>query len=492
MNPWEIDGSGLSKMYERKVADPIDVLTLLQERIESHDPEIGSFRNLNFDKAREEAETTQKKRSAEIATKRSVKPLYGVPIAVKEIIDVEGLETPFGSKLFSGRVPDHDAVIVRRLRQAGALIIGNTRSHEFAWGITTHNPQLGGTLNPWDHRRVPGGSSGGSAAAVASRFCPVALGTDTGGSIRIPANYCGVLALKPTFNAATMQGVLPLSYSLDHPGIFARSTVDLRAVWDVISDENPESENGSTPKDLAMTELRFGILPRLHHPAMDEDRERIFRQFCGWLKQLGGQQSELDLPKTNLMDWFVAIQSAEALHVHSCLLKTFPAEAETYGADVRRRLENARDIDAQTYIEARRSISKLARQVDLLFRSVDVIVLPTSAAGPSTVQDPDHTVVNGVRMPFRDVVLGYTVLQNLCGLPTCTVPAGFDENGIPVGIQVSGPKGSESLLLDVISLLEARTNELHEGPLGSIPPLRSGTSENASPDPSTPSTEAPS
>ena len=327
-------------------------------------------------------------------------PLAGKAFAVKELFDVAGTLTTAGTEVaFTQEPADHDAPAVARLRQAGARLVGRTRSHEFAWGITTRHPRLGGTVNPHDPARVAGGSSGGSAAAVAAGLVDFALGTDTGGSTRIPAAFCGVVGYKPAYGRIPLDGVVPLAPTLDHVGILARTVADAVLVADIAAGDDPVPLPDTPPDDL-----RIGVVG-----------------------------VDLELPTVDAVHQ--TIQRTEALAVHRAL-GTWPAQAHLYGDDVRARLEHAETVTAEEADAAYRRRHELIETETERLADYDAILLPTAPCGPSTVADPDHVVVDGRRVPLRDAVMPSTFYANVVGFPAFSVPTGTDADGMPVGLQL--------------------------------------------------------
>ena len=444
--------------YEGGDLSPREVCAALSARIEQLDSSIGAFTVLNLDQARREAEAC----TEELARGFRRGPLHGIPVAIKELFDVEGARTTFGSMLFRDRVAEGDAGAVRRLRRAGAIIMGLTRSHEFGWGITTQHAQLGGTHNPWDHRRVPGGSSGGSAAAVATGMVPLALASDTGGSVRIPAGYCGVAGLKPTYGRVSKAGAVPLAPSLDHPGFISRGVSDLAIAFLALAGYDLEdATTGTAPIpsfdhiNNSLSGLRVGLAPTLHHPSLRADHEMVFQSVVDALSRSGHDFKEVQIPAaTEIRPTFDIIQRAEVYHVHTHVLGTFPARADEYGTDVRSRLEMAAQVSLAQYLQAREMAARIRRQFEIAFAGVDVLLTPIAAGGPSSTAQPDVTEHLGAEIPFRDLVMDYTVSQNVTGFPSCAVRAGLDKDGIPVGVQVTAPSGREDLALRGARCLE--------------------------------------
>ena len=416
--------------------DPVDLLEQSLARIADVDGEVGAFVHVDPEAARSQAR----------AARGSQGRLAGVPLAVKDLMDVAGQRTRAGSQVEPGPAAEADAAMVARVRAAGAVLVGRTRTHEFAWGVTTQHEVLGGTANPHDPRRVPGGSSGGSAAAVAAAMVPVALGTDTACSIRLPAAWCGLVGHKPTHGLVPLDGVVPLAPSLDHGGALVRTVADARLLLEVLA--------GVALPTSPVRGLRLGVVAD-GAPAEDSVLAAVAAA-AGRASDAGMVVRRVRLPDlAPLPALYAAVQAAEALAWHVGTGR-WPAQAERYGPDVRGHLHRAERVDAAATAQAHTDRLQLRREMDALWDEVDVLLTPVAAGGPSTRDDPTRVVLDGVVVPVRDSVLPWSVPAPLCGLPACAVPAGLDPDGLPVGLQVIGPRGSDARVLDVAMALETR------------------------------------
>lgn len=452
MDIWQRSVTQLIDAYRRGEISPLEVVESSIQRIERLDPVIGAFREVFHERAVDEA----RQRSDELARGEWAGPLHGVPVAIKELFDVEGAIGCYGSTILADRIAPSDAAAVARWREAGAIVVGTTRSHEFGWGITTQNEGLGSTLNPWDTGRVPGGSSGGSAAALAVGMVPLALGSDTGGSIRIPACFCGIAGIKPTYGLAPKRGAVSLAPSLDHPGPLARAVPDLAIGLAAMAGYDPldPSTLAVPPPSASVTPslagVRIGVVADLHLRALRDDHQARFDAATEALSTAGASLIDLGFAGAEeIRSTFATIQMAETHHTHSSVMGIFPQRASEYGADVRGRLEMSADITLADYLSALESRRALRHRFARLFDVVDVVITPITAGGPSTTSEPDISSDGDGEAPFRDVVMDYTVPQDLFGLPVCAVPNGLDGDGLPLGIQLTGPALSENAVMDV-------------------------------------------
>jgi aspartyl-tRNA(Asn)/glutamyl-tRNA(Gln) amidotransferase subunit A len=346
---------------------------------------------------------------------------------VKDLFDTQGIRTTYGSAIFKDHVPQRDADAVRLIKDAGAVIVGKTLTHEFAWGITSTNPHYGPARNPHDPTRIPGGSSGGSGAALAAGMCALALGSDTGGSIRIPAAFCGVAGLKPTFGRVSTTGVWPLAPTLDHAGPMARTPEDVALLYDVLA---PHSEPAREIGTVA-------VCPDLHLRPLDPAIERAFDRTVKTFRHV---VETAFAGAEDIHPAFQVLQAAEAKHVHKEL---FARHVDDYGPDVRARLE--REVSLDDYLQAQRTRIEIISAFARIFERADVLITPIHATTPATIGDASED--------FRNRVLTYTVPQDMALLPAIAVPVGTDDEGLPIGIQLTGPAGSEQTLLEAAARL---------------------------------------
>ncbi len=464
----------LLEAYRTGRISPVEVIDATAERIERLNPVVHAFTTLCLDRARVEA------RAAEATYRRDGRggALLGVPFAAKDIFDSAGVRTTYGSAMFTANIPSVDAEAVRRARAAGAILVGKTATHEFAWGITSVNPAMGTPVNPWAPERVPGGSSGGSAVALATQLVPVALGTDTGGSIRIPSCFCGTCGLKPTFGRVSVAGAWPLAPTLDHAGPMARTPQDLGIVLSAIAGMDPADSAtlaaptptptptpapAPAPSDRAPDAggMSVGICPALHPVPLSDAIQAVFEAAIKTLESLGVRVVKLDLPGVeHIYEAFAVIQRGEALQVHRSA-GLFPSREDEYGDDVRERLRAATTVTLADYLSAAEERQAVKTRFAALFADVDVLMTPVSAGPP--VRIGERSVTRGGReMTFRELVMPYTVPQDVAGLPSCAVRAGFDELGIPTAVQFTAPWWHEAQALAAAAAFFDATAEIQQ------------------------------
>ncbi len=393
-------------------------------------------------------------------------PLHGIPYAAKDLFYTKGTATTVGSKIFQNFTPDYDAAVIERLRDAGAILLGKAGLHELAYGITSNNPHFGTIHNPWDLSRIPGGSSGGSTAALAAGMCAFSLGSDTGGSVRIPAAFCGVVGLKPTFGCISRHGVFPLGHTLDHVGHFAWTVRDAAIVLNAIAGHDPRDGSSavrafrpiSLPADVKLRGLPIGIPRNYYFERLQPEVENAVRAAVKTVEDLGAEIREIEIPE--IEDFTVIgrlILMPEATAVHRRLLQTRRADI---GADVLALLDEGQFILAADYLDAQRRRRQLIQTFQRIFEQVRAIVTPATPLtapkiGQSTIE------IGGCQ---EDVRLGSTRLVralNVAGVPALSVPCGFDAQGLPIGLQIFGRAFDEANMLLVGHAYEQAT-EWHQ------------------------------
>ena len=452
-----LSAAELRAAYRTRALSPVEVVDELAARIAELNGSLVAFTALCVDRAREEALAAERAFRAG----GDERPLLGVPFGVKDLFDTEGVRTAYGSPIFADQVPAVDATAVRRAREAGAILLGKTQTHEFAWGITSVNELTGTSRNPWAPDRISGGSSGGSAVALAAQLVPLALGSDTGGSIRVPAALCGTVGLKPTFGRVSAAGVMPLARSLDHPGPMARTPTDAALLLAAIAGVDAgDAATADVPLgDAAELErgvggLRVGLCEDLHLVPLTPEAARALDDTVAVLRGLGAEIVEVAMPEATVAHpTFVTTQRAEALHTH-VERGLYPVNAASYGEDVRARLEAATHLTVRDYLAAAAERQRLRAAFARVFADVDLLLTPV-AAGPAPL-------IAEVGEEFRDLVMPYTVPQDLTGLPACAVRAGFDTLGLPIGVQLTGPAWCELRVLGAAQALWAATPDVQD------------------------------
>jgi len=403
-------------------------------RIDERNPRLNAFILVMAETARQQAREADR----ELAAGRDRGPLHGVPISVKDLIDVAGTPTTAASRVREGHVARHDAAVIVALREAGAVLIGKTNLHEFAFGTTNEESAFGPAHNPHDPTRSPGGSSGGSAASVAAGMALATIGTDTGGSIRIPAAACGIVGLKPGYGEVSTEGVVPLSRRLDHVGPLARTVTDVSLLYRAIKD----GSKPGTPAPWPVSTLRLGV-PRDYFCDMLDDEVRVrFDESVDCLRAAGARVEDITLRHASLTSTvYLHLVLADAAAYHAPTLESMP---ERYTAPVRLRLEMGRYVLAQDYVRALEGRDVLRREVDSALAVHDILLLPTLPIPAPPIGVPS-LIVGGKSEPVRNLMLRQTQLFNLTGHPAIALPAGRTGTGLPCSVQLVGAE-TEQLL----------------------------------------------
>ncbi len=443
--------SEASQLVRNKNVSPVELTHECLSRIERLNPKLNAFITVTADSALAEARQAE----GEIQHDGWRGPLHGIPIALKDLVDTAGVRTTGGSGVFKDRVPTEDAEIVRRLKAAGAVFLGKLNLHEFAYGGSSASSYFGPVHNPWNLDYSPGGSSGGSAAAVAAQLCYSAIGSDTGGSIRQPAGYCGVVGLKPTYGRVSTSGVIPLSWSLDHLGPMARSATDAALMLQAIAGYDAQDTasvdvpvpNYAATIAVATSSLRLGIPRAYFYEALHPEIQAAMEAALAVLKKLTGTQRDIAPLATNgtyssVMDPYVTILRAEAYAYHKEYVSKSP---ELYQAQTLKRIQAGADVTASAYIQSRQQLEQVRRSVARVFETVDLLITPTVCvpsfaiadllADPNTLREKELLTLRNTR-PF-----------NMLGLPTVSIPCGFTRADLPIGMQITGPPGGEATVL---------------------------------------------
>ena len=436
----------------QRVADgdvsPVELTSACLERIAGIDAQVNAFITVTADAAVDEARAAERER----VRGEAAGPLAGVPIAVKDLFDTAGVRTTAGSSFFAERVPDRDAAVVQKLRDAGAVLLGKLNMHEWALGVTNDNPHYGACHNPWALDRITGGSSGGSAASLAAGMCFGALGSDTGGSIRIPASLCGIVGIKPTYGRVSLRGVVPLSWSLDHAGPMARRVSDVAVLLDVIAGPD-RADPGSvdvatddyrTRLDDGISGWRIGVIADEWLGDIESDVHALVRKATQVLASAGAQIEELaapELPDAARLNGLIT--TADAATFHRERMESAP---DDFGPDVLARLRRGAGYGATDYADARRQQTTLRHAFSSWFVEhggmFDAVVLPTTPRTAPRIAGLDAVAT-------APVLTRLTAPFNFTGLPAMSVPCGLTPEGLPVGLQIVGAPWAERRVLRV-------------------------------------------
>ncbi len=446
-DPIELSLLEASRLVRARSLSPVELTEAYLAAIARLQPRINAYITVTRDTALARARAME----AELADGQWRGPLHGMPIALKDNIDTAGILTTAAGAVFADRVPDESAEVAARLDAAGAVLLGKLNMHEYAYGGTSSITHYGPVHNPWDLARIPGGSSGGSAAAVAARMCAGALGTDTLASIRLPASYCGIVGFKPTHGLASIRGIVPVSESLDHVGPMTRTVGDAALLLgaiagfdplDPVSIDAPIPDYGSALFRRA-TEVRIGLPGERYFGALEPEVDAAIDEAIVVLRNITASVRQVRLPAPP--DFSVLLAEAYAYH------KPYLDNASTrrlYDPVTRERLLAAGSFSAADYYAARRELELARHAIDSVFDEVDLIVTPTAPGLPELIANAENPAqASGAEPSVRN-----TYPFNIYGIPTISVPCGFSRSGLPIGLQISGPRLGE---VDVLTLAHA-------------------------------------
>lgn len=465
MTPMSVDDlafasiAELAPLLRTRAVSPVEVADAVLARIEREDPRLNAFITVTGDTARAAARTAEQ----EIGKGHYRGPLHGIPFSLKDLYLTAGIPTTGGSKILADNVPTEDATVSRRLSEAGAVLVGKTNMHEFAYGSTTINPHYGTTRNPWDRERITSGSSGGSGAAVAAGLGQFSMGSETGWSIRRPAAFCGTVGLKPTYGRVSRHGMLPAAWSLDHAGPLSRSVDDAAIVLNALAGRDaldPASSDQPVPDFTTalgqpIRGLRVG-LPRHHFAGQCEPAvEAAFDRAMDVLRTLGATLVEVTLPRVKYAGIASSvIMSSEVGAAHARWIAERSAD---YGEDIRARIEGGLVLSAVDYSRAQRLRRWIAEEVAGALRQVGLLACPTTPqvatpieGGAAALNDPGPTIADG---PFN-----LLRLFALIGTPAISIPCGFAPDGLPVGLTLAGRAYDELTVLRAASAYERATD----------------------------------
>jgi aspartyl-tRNA(Asn)/glutamyl-tRNA(Gln) amidotransferase subunit A len=451
MNLHTLNISEAKNLIRHKKISPVELVEACLRQIDSEEARINAFITISAEAARDQAkkaDALQMKLSAE-----EMPPLLGIPFAAKDLYDTAGIRTTGGTSYRKDDIPTEDAEVIKRLKAAGMILLGKTNTHEIALGVTTVNPHYGATHNPHDTSRIAGVSSGGSAAALAAHMCPAALGTDTGGSIRIPASLCGVVGLKPTYGRVSLRGIMPLSWNLDHAGPMTRTVRDaglmLNAMAgydarDPVSADIPVKDYASLTR-ASLKGVRIGLAEEGYMDFAAPDNVLAVREAVSVFQSLGANVEGVNfawLTEAARANGVMTPADGAAYH-HERMSKT----PEVYGEDVLRRLRTGAAYTSTEYALARRTQTEAKRQMARFFESYDLLILPSTAVTAPHIEGPD--AVEQAKLLTR-----FTAPFNLTGLPALSLPCGEDSKGMPIGLQIVGAAWQEKRILEAGYLYE--------------------------------------
>lgn len=451
MQPYELSLTEAADAIRARQLSPVELADSVLERIARTEPHLHAYVTVTAERARRAAREAEH----DIAAGLHRGPLHGIPVGVKDLIDVAGVATTAGSRVRAGHRAQTDSTVAARLTRAGAVLLGKTHTHEFAYGLTT--PQ---THNAWDTGRVAGGSSGGSAVAVAAGMATFALGTDTGGSIRVPSALNGVVGLKPTYGLLPRHGVASLSWSLDHVGPITRTVEDAALVLTALAGHDPRDPASLTapaidyrpPADVEVKGLRIGVPRNYYFDHIDPEIEAAVRHAIDQLQALGARLVEVEIPMARYVQatqWGLMVPEATAYHAGT--LRTVP---ELYQADVRVLLEAGELMAAGDYLRAQRSRTLMRQEWARMFEDVDLIAAATVPATAVRAGQETITWADGAVEGVSDAYVRLSAPANITGIPSLSLPVGHDTAGLPIGMQLLGRPLEESVLLRVAHAYE--------------------------------------
>jgi aspartyl-tRNA(Asn)/glutamyl-tRNA(Gln) amidotransferase subunit A len=444
-----------ARLLRKMSLSPSDLIKVALARIERFNPTLNAFITVVAHHAHSEA-----RRAAKLLRRPGTKSLLcGIPLSIKDNFFTRGVRTTAGSLILTNFIPGEDSAVVQKLTRAGAIVLGKTNMHEFAYGITNENPHYGPARNPWDIDRITGGSSGGSAAALAMGIGYAATGTDTGGSIRIPAALCGVVGLKPTFGLVSVKGVVPLAKTLDHAGPMARSVTDICVILDAMAGDYPQEAIRPDPRKLRKNrprKFRIGWPKQYFFERIDSEVHDAIESAAKCFKSLGATIKQVSLPGLeHSVEPSTNIALAEATQYHESQ-GYFPAQASKYGDDVRHRLELGRKVLAADYLHALDVKREVTREFDAVFENVDAILAPTLPIAAPRIGEKE-VVIGGDKETVRSALVRLNRPANLTGHPAISIPCGFTRADLPIGLQLIGPHWSEARLLSIALAYEDAT-----------------------------------
>lgn len=467
MEPCELTMTDAARELRSKALSPVELTASVLKRVAAVDGELNAFTTVFADRAREQARSAED----EMVRGQFRGPLHGIPVAVKDLFNMAGVATTASSKVRAKHIAKDDSTCVKLLADAGAVMIGKTRLHEFAYGVITPDSR-----NPWDTQRTAGGSSGGSAAAVAAGECLMALGTDTGGSIRIPSSACGVVGLKPTYGRVSRYGVTSLSWSCDHAGALTRTVSDAAMALGVLA--GPDAKDPASTRqepaefarclDRGVEGLTLGVPTNYFFDDIDPEVEEATRAAIQVLESNGAILREVTIPCTAyLMAALFGIIVPEASAYHQQMLRE---SGDLYTPEVRMLLEAGELVSASQYLKAQRARTVIQHGVRDAFDGIDAMLAPTLPMTAVRLDEQLLTLPSGAQTTAMNAYVGHSAVGSLTGLPTLSVPCGFSAAGMPIGMQVMGRPYDEATVLRIGQNYETSTAWTQRRPaLGTSP-----------------------
>ena len=443
MSAWELSG-----LIRDGQVSPLDVVEACLARIEETEPTLNSFITLLPEQARAAARRAEQ----EIGRGNYRGPLHGIPVGLKDLFNTAGVRTTSGTRIYDTYAPAEDCTVAARFSQAGAILLGKLNMHPLAFGPTGENGDYGHMHNPWNPERITGGSSGGSGSAASAGQCHITMGSDTGGSVRIPAALCGIVGLKPTYGRVSRAGLTPLSWCLDHPGPMVRTVEDAALTMNVIAGHDPRdaaTANVPVPDYTAaltgdVRGLRIGVVKEYFETELDSGVADLVQRAIAELGELGAEIVEVSLPLYEYAQPISnAILSAEATAAHRDVLLS---DGDKLYPQVRDRLEEGLSISAAEYLRAQQARQVFCAQVDDLLREVDLLAGPVEPVTAPAILER-RIDVGGESLPAVPLLTKYTRVYNITGSPAISVPCGFADDGLPVGLHLAGRNFDELTVL---------------------------------------------
>jgi aspartyl-tRNA(Asn)/glutamyl-tRNA(Gln) amidotransferase subunit A len=447
-------------LVKKREVSPVELVEASLERIAHVDPQLKAFIRIFEHEARQVAKAAEMM----VMAGHDLGPLHGIPVALKDNVALRGFPTTAGSRILADWIPEQDATVSTRLRQAGAVFVGKLNMHEFAWGGTSDNPHYGTVRNPWNVERFPAGSSGGSGAAVSARACYGAIGTDTGGSIRLPSSVNGIVGIRPTYGRVSNHGIVPLAWSMDTAGPMTRTVEDCALMFGAVAGHDPrDAATARVPVPdyvdglhLGVAGLRIGIIPgyffhHLQRPVHDAVTAALDTPVAA-----GAQLVDVDIRNIHgNISAQLTIEAAEPSTYHQRWLRERP---DDYGDDVRTLLEVGELLLATHYLQAQRYRNLLRSEFMEAFRRVDIFVCPTLPFTATRIGEMKVVIEGGQEEEMLSAIMQFTGVPSLTGLPSLNVPCGFDPEGMPIGMQIIGRPFDEATLFRVGAAYQAATD----------------------------------